>query len=192
MALRGLELAVIVLIGFALSGCTGASEPNAVPSTASTTPPSRFGAPIVPSPADVSGLATSPCTSTLSASELRSMNFLAPGRQRSNLGAVACAWTSTTDDRLTVTVDIGRDLLVDSYRARPTPIFESVAVGNFPAVRQRTSFDVNTCTVTVGVSDRQALEVDWTGHKPPSATEDPCAKAEEAIALVVRKLPPQR
>jgi hypothetical protein len=119
------------------------------------------------------------------------MNITEVGRARSSFGAVACSWTSDSDDRLTVSVDPQRDLLVDSYRTR-TPIFVPVDVVGFPAVRQRTSDKVNTCTVTAGVGPEQALEADWTGHRPPSPAEDPCASAEEAIALVVRKLPPQR
>lgn len=191
MVIRWLECTAGVVAVLLVAGCAGvtpAPEDRAGPSTTAS---SRFGAPEVTTPVDVSGLVVAPCDTLLTASELAAMDIRTDGRPRSYLGATACSWTSDLDDRLSISVDAQRDLLVDSYRTR-TPIFEPTTVAGFPAVRQRTSRNANTCTVTAGVGPQQALEADWTGHRPPSADEDPCARAEEAIALVIRKLPPQR
>ena len=154
--------------------------------------PQRFGAPVVAAPRDVSGVVGAPCTSLLTPGELGSLGISDAGRPRTYLGAEGCSWTTDSDDRLSLSVDAERDLLVDTYRTRLMPIFVPTDVKGFPAVRQRTSTAYNTCTVTTGLGPQQALEADWTGHLAPSPSVDPCERAEEAIALVIRKLPPQR
>jgi hypothetical protein len=90
-----------------------------------------------------------------------------------------------------MSVDADRDLLADTYRTRLSKIFIPVTVEGYPAVRQRMADDDNTCTVTTGLGPRQALETEWSGLTVRQ-TSDPCARAEEAIALVIRKLPPQK
>lgn len=189
-ALRGVLVLVFVLI---LSAC-GAPRPapETQPTTMEAPLPERYGAPVVAAPRDVSGLLGSPCTSLLTTDELDGLGISDAGRPRTYLGATICSWTTDSDDRLSLSVDAERDLLADTYRAARTPIFEPVVVAGYPAVRQRTSLDYNTCTVTTGLGPQQALETDWTGHLAPSPDVDPCERAEEAIALVIRKLPPQR
>ncbi len=108
------------------------------------------------------------------------------------MGVDECAWVSGSDDRLRIGVVTTRDLLADTYRSAHTPIFEPTVIEGYPAVRQQTSQRYNTCDVTAGLGDHQALETDWTGAAPASPAVDPCARAEEAIALVIRKLPPQK
>ena len=106
--------------------------------------------------------------------------------------SVNVLWTSDSDDRLRIGVVTTRDFLADTYRSARTPIFEPTVIGGYPAVRQRTSLRYNTCNVTTGLGHRQALETDWTGSGPVSPSVDPCGPAEEAIALVIKKLPPQK
>ena len=144
------------------------------------------------SPLSVQAAADAPCEQLLSNQDLRSLRITSEGTARSYYGVAECSWVSDVDDRLSIGVVADRDLLADTYRAARTPIFEPVIVAGYPAVRQRTSRDYNTCTVTTGVGPQQALEADWTGHLAPSPSLDPCERAEEAIALVIRKLPPQR
>lgn len=84
-----------------------------------------------------------------------------------------------------------RDLLTDTYRTKLMRIFVPTTVEGMPAVRQRMALDDNTCTVTTGLGPKQALETEWSGPMA-GQTSDPCARAEEAIALVIRKLPPQK
>ncbi|MCD2189945.1 DUF3558 domain-containing protein [Actinomycetospora sp. SF1] len=157
-------------------------------STAPTSP--RFGAPTVSVPRDVSEVAAAPCSTLLTSSELETLDFGRPGRQRIVLDSRECSWTNEQDEQLAITVIADRDLLADTYRTRLLPIFQPTTIEGMPAVRQRIRVDDNTCTVTTGLGPRQALETEWSGLTNRQ-TEDPCAKAEEAIALVVRKLPPQ-
>lgn len=134
----------------------------------------------------------SPCRTLFSRDELIALDIVDAGRERTYSNVRECVWTTGSDDRLRVGVDITRDLLVDSYRPPRPAIFVPVEIEGVPAVRQRLSATINTCNVTVSLAAAQSLEVDWTGAQSSSADEDPCAKAEEAVALVVRKLPPQR
>lgn len=189
-ASRGLVLLALVLI-LAACGDVGPAL-DSRPATTEAPPPERYGAPVVAAPRDVSGLVGSPCTSLLATEELDGFGISNEGRPRTYLGATICSWTTDSDDRLSLSVDAERDLLVDTYRTRLTPIFVPTNIEGFPAVRQRTSLDYNTCTVTTGLGPQEALEADWTGHLAPSPSVDPCERAEEAIALVIRKLPPQR
>ena len=152
----------------------------------------RYGAPVVTAPRDVSEVFASPCSQLLSAADLHVLRISGQGRPRSYLGSNQCAWTTEDDDLLSVAVDNDRDLLVDTYRARLSPIFVPTSIEGLPAVRQLTSLRYNVCTVVVGLGPRQALEADWNGLAPPSEAPDPCSRAERALSLVIRKLPPQK
>lgn len=143
-------------------------------------------------PRQVEGVYVSPCTSLLTSSELRGLGVSDEGRSRSYATVSECIWTNRNDDRLRIGVDKSRNLLVDTYRAPRPVIFVPIEIEGAPAVRQRVSTDTNTCNITAGLGPAESLEVDWTGSRPPQSGEDPCARAEEAVALVVRKLPPQR
>jgi hypothetical protein len=113
------------------------------------------------------------------------------GRQRTSVDVQECSWTNDADEQLAMSMDADRDLLADTYRTRLSPLFVPVTVLGYPAVRQRMADDDNTCTVTTGLGPRQALETEWSGLSVRQ-TSDPCVRAEEAIALVIRKLPPKR
>jgi hypothetical protein len=136
-------------------------------------------------------VAGTPCTSLLAPAELSKLGFAVSGRQRTSIDVQECSWTNDADEQLAMSVDADRDLLADTYRTRLSTIFVPVTVAGYPAVRQRMADDDNTCTVTTGLGPRQALETEWSGLSVRQ-TSDPCAHAEEAIALVIRKLPPQK
>jgi hypothetical protein len=109
------------------------------------------------------------------------------------LGARGCTWTVREIDKLSISVYAGRDLLVDTYRTHLDPVFVPSSVEGFPAVRQKTGRgQLNICTVTTGVADRAALDVVWVAAGDPRPGNDACEFAEQATALVIRKLPPQR
>lgn len=170
--------------------CAPTREPSpANPPPASVSP--RYGAPDVATPKDARAVADSPCASLLSASELRQIGFPREGRQRTSIDVQECSWTNERYEMLAMAVNPARDLLADTYRTRLMPIFVPTSVEGLPAVRQRGSMDDNTCTVTTGLGPRQALETEWSGRASQQMA-DPCERAEEAIALVIRKLPPQR
>ncbi|WP_285591121.1 DUF3558 family protein [Actinomycetospora sp. NBRC 106378] len=170
-----------------MTGCSAQAPAPTPPTTAS---PIRYGAPVVMEPRDGRAFAGQPCD-LLSGPELLTLGLRAPGRQRTSIDVQECSWRTASDGRLAMAVNAGRDLLVDTYRARVLPIFEPTTVEGMPAVRQRMRLDDNTCTVTTGLGPSEALETEWSGLMTRQTT-DPCAKAEEAIALVVRKLPPLR
>ncbi|MFC5064411.1 DUF3558 domain-containing protein [Actinomycetospora atypica] len=173
-----------------VAGCSTGHEPGAAPST-SAPEQDRFGAPEVVAPRDARGAAGTPCTSLLSASELQELGFTRPGRQRTSIDVQECSWTNGSDEILAMAVNADRDLLVDTYRTRLARLFVPTTVEGLPAVRQRMATNDNRCTVTTGLGPRQALETEWSG-RASQQTSDPCERAEEAIALVIRKLPPQR
>ena len=175
-----------VVFSTACSGAPAPVTPSATTAVAPAEPPA------VERPLDAADVAAAPCDRLLTADELRTLNFSSAGRPRSYLGVSECSWTSDSDDRLRIGVVTTRDLLADTYRSARTPIFEPTLVGGYPSVRQRTSPRYNTCNVTTGLGGRQALETDWTGSAPASSSVDPCRPAEEAIALVIMKLPPQK
>ena len=143
-------------------------------------------------PLDAVGVAGDPCERLLTTVELRTVGISTPGRSRTYFGVSECSWVSAADDRLRIGVVTTRDLLADTYRSARTPIFVPTQIEGYPAVRQRTSPRYNTCDVTVGLGGTQALETDWTGAGSVSPAVDPCQRAEDAIALVIRKLPPQK
>jgi hypothetical protein len=96
------------------------------------------------------------------------------------------------NDKLSLSVYANRDLLADTYRAHLDPIFVPTTVEGFPAVRQKTGKgDLNICTVTTGLGSRAALDVLWVASGDPGPGNDACEFAEQATALVIRKLPPQ-
>ncbi|MDT7745984.1 MAG: hypothetical protein QOE59_5062 [Actinomycetota bacterium] len=183
-----------VVVGVALlvfGGCGAAPKP--APVTAAPTPTvERYGAPVITDPRDVSTVFGSPCTQLLTQEDLRTLRIVEEGRPRSYLGSNQCSWTTRDDDLLSLAVDNDRDLLVDTYRARLTPIFIPTTVEGLPAVREKTSDAYNACTVTVGLGPRQAIEADWNGLAPAARAPDPCAQAERALSLAIRKLPPQK
>jgi hypothetical protein len=186
------SLVVLAVTAAVVTACASPQgSPPASPSTTDTTTP-RYGAPPVENPRDVSQIFGDPCGSMLTTSELRQFGIVDAGRSRSYLGDSECFWGSPKGDVLSLGVDNRRDLLVDTYRAPHLAVFVASSIGGYPAVRQKSDEQYNSCTVTVGLGSREALQADWTGLGPMSPTSDPCQRAEEAIALVIRKLPPQK
>lgn len=193
--MTGLRLnAPSVFAGLALlvlGACSAAPAP--APGTTAPTPTvERYGAPVITAPRDVSAVFASPCTQLLTPEDLRALRIVEGGRPRSYLGSNQCSWSTRDEDLLSLAVDNDRDLLVDTYRARLTPIFVPTTVEGLPAVREKTSDEYNACTVTVGLGPRQAIEADWNGIAPAAEAPDPCSQAERALSLAIRKLPPQK
>lgn len=185
------RLAVLALVVVMSAACSSPSAPpTPTPSVATTSP--RYGAPVVSHPLDVAQAFADPCRSLLSAAELRAFDIVESGRSRSYLGDSECFWTSRGQDTLSLAVDDNRDLLADTYQTHLLPIFVPTEIEGYPSVRQQSNPRYNTCTVTTGLGPLQALQADWTGIAPVSPAADPCQRAEDAIALVIRKLPPQK
>jgi hypothetical protein len=114
-----------------------------------------------------------------------------PGRQRTTVDVQECDWRSGSQE-LALYVDPQRDLLVDTYRTWRGTLTPTVVEG-MPGARQKSGRgEFNTCTVTTGLGPHQALEATWFGQGDPRPGNDACEFAEQATALVIRKLPPQR
>ena len=138
-------------------------------------------------------LATQPCAQMLTKDDLRGLGFKASGRQRSFLGVTECSWDADDGQNLRMYADPARDLLVDTYRTQRGGVFVPLVIEGMPAVRQKTGKgDLNTCTITTGLGSAQALETTWNGDADSRPGNDACEFAEQATALVIRKLPPQR
>jgi hypothetical protein len=189
---RGPDALIVGLLGLLLASCS-ATPPTALPSPGAPLPSNRFGAPPVTNARNVDVIATAPCTHMLSDSELRTLGFTSPGRQRSFLGITECSWDAVDGQNLRMYADRSRDLLVDTYRTQRGGVFLPLAVEGMPAVRQKTGRgDLNVCTITTGLGPTQALETTWNGEGDPRPGNDACEFAEQATALVIRKLAPQR
>jgi hypothetical protein len=141
---------------------------------------------------DVAGVASAPCAELFSAQELASLRAVDSSPDEF-LGAKGCTWTVRGNDKVSISVYADRDLLADTYRAHLDPIFVPTTVEGFPAVRQKTGTgESNICTVTTGLGPRAALDALWVASGDPRPGNDACEFAEQATALVIRKLPPQR
>lgn len=180
-------LASFMILGAACSD----PAPSAAPSPAPVTP-SRYGAPPVPRQLGVASVVASPCQQLFTEAELASLGATG-GSEDEFLGARGCTWSVHGIDKLSISVYADRDLLADTYRARLDPVFLPSEVEGFPAVRQKTGRgELNICTVTTGVAASGALDAVWVGKGDPRPGNDACEFAEQATALVIRKLPPQR
>jgi hypothetical protein len=176
-----------MILGAACSSPGPSTPPSLVPTT-----PQRFGAPAAPRQLDVMPVAASPCRELFTGTELESLKATG-GSEDEFLGAKGCTWTVRGIEKLSISVYADRDLLADTYRTRLDPLFVPTQVVGFPAVRQKTGRgELNICTVTTSVADRGALDVVWIGKGDPRPGNDACEFAEQATALVIRKLPPQR
>jgi hypothetical protein len=185
-------LNVLPLVVALVTACGGPQpeSPSPIPPTSTA---NRFGAPVVDHPLDVSTVVNSPCTSLLSAAELSGLGFQRPGKQRTSIDVQECRWTASDQQSLSFAVDADRDLLADTYRTHLEPVFIPTRVAGFPAVRQKSRPGApNICTLTTGLGPRQAIETIWIGLGDPGPGNDACEFAEQATALVIRKLPPQR
>jgi hypothetical protein len=186
------RVVLALLMALSVTAACGESRPEPPRPSPSTTTSNRFGAPVVDHPVDVSAVSASPC-SLLTASELLRLGFSQPGKQRTSVDVQECRWTAQDQQSLSFAVDSDRDLLADTYRTHLEPVFVPTRVAGFPAVRQKSRPGApNICTLTTGLGPRQAVETIWVGRGEPTEGNDACEFAEQATALVIRKLPPQR
>lgn len=175
-----------------LAGCA-AARPSTQPALPSPSSTDRYGAPDVTAARDVGAVAAAPCDRLLTRTELKGLGFPAPGKARQLFGVTECSWDAPDGQNLRMYADPSRDLLVDTYRTQRRGFFQPTTIDGIPAVRQKTSAgDLNICTITTGLGPTQALETTWNGVGDPGPGNDACESAEQATALVIRKLPPQR
>lgn len=179
-------LSIVALLVVALGACDAGS--GSPPPAATTSP--RFGAPVVENPRDGSAFALVPC-GLLSSAELARFGLDSQGRQRTTIDVQECDWRSGLNE-LSLYVDPQRDLLADTYRTWGGALVPSTIEG-MPVARQEAGpGEGNICTITTGLGPSQGLEATWVGEGDAAPGNDACEFAEQATALVIRKLPPQR
>jgi hypothetical protein len=188
---RGCNGLALVLLSVAVLGaCSAPPKPAPAPSPP---PINRYGAPAVTEPRSVDGIAAAPCTYLLANAELRLLGFTKPGRERPFLGVTECSWDAANGQNLRIYADASHDLLADTYRTQRGGYFQPTVIEGMPAVRQKSGIgEFNYCTITTGLGPMEALETTWNGVSDPRPGNDACDFAEQATALVIRKLPPQR
>jgi hypothetical protein len=185
---------VVGLITVALVGLAACATPSPDdrPANAPPTTSDRFGAPTVDHPLDVRAAVGKPCD-LLTVSDLRQLGLPGTGRQRMVVDIPSCRWSAENLQDLSLALDGDRDLLADTYRTSRRGVFIPVQVLGLPAVIQKSGRgEFNSCTVTTGLGPRQALTANWTAPGDSAPGNDACEFAEQATALVIRKLPPQR
>jgi hypothetical protein len=147
----------------------------------------------VEKPLQVEAIAGDPCHALLTREELDNLGFGFSGKQRDLVGVRECAWTAADGHSMSLAMDARRDPLVDAYRTPWRGVSQPIALAGLPALQQKTGVgDLNSCVVTTSLGPRQGLTTDWFGEGVPRPGNDACDFAEQATALVIRKLPPQR
>lgn len=196
MPLSPRTCALALALGLAIA-TSCASPPQSVARQAvQPTLPTRTArlAPSVSSPRDIRLLVPSPCQKALTPQELGQRRYELSGRPSVVAAqAPSCTWNGTAPNKsLDVTVWTTRDYLEDAYRQPIYRYFRPVEIEGLPAAEQQTESGPSLCDVTVGVGERQALDVmiDIEDVEAGRPAVDPCGEARAVVALVVAKLPP--
>ena len=171
-------------------GCGGLAAPSSTPVAPQTSATiSRYGAPVVIGPRDLESRGGSPCNALLTKDQLRRLGLQPESAREVPLAdSVECSWQGL-DFSLSLGAETRRDLLVDTYRTHLFGVFEPTTISGLPAVRQKTSPQVNICTVTTGVAEHQALEVTWFGRATAGRADDSCGLATRVTEVVIGGLP---
>lgn len=180
-----LVVVACLLLLVVLSSC---GEPRRPPGS----PDPRFGAPVPGEVRYVRAAAIDPCGSLLAPSDWQKLGFSPNGSPRTVAsGDQSCRWVGPQDERLvSVIVSPNRDVLVDSYRLRRFAIFEPIALGESPAVREQTSADSSSCTVTVGTAVGQGLIATYDERSPAAVVNNPpCESLQRIVARILENLP---
>ncbi len=182
---RGIVLLAwgLVIVMALLAGCSGAE--GGPPATER-----RQLSPLVDNPRDIRAYGNEPCD-VLTTAQLKTFGFDLPPRGTETLpsGNKVCVWIdSGRNGELAATTYSDWDILERTYanRAAFQP-FQPFQLAGLPAVVHQPGA-VATCDVTVGLAERQGLEIEFTDLRQPY--EDPCGAARAAAEVAVGNLPP--
>ncbi len=146
--------------------------------------------PRVQDPRDIRAYGDRPCE-VFNTQQLTGFGFDLPPDRTFALpsGHQVCVWIdSRRNGELAVTTYPDWDVLERTYANRGAlPIFEPFQIAGLPAVVHQPGA-VATCDVTVGLAERQGLDVDFSDLRQPY--EDPCGAARAAAEVAVGNLPP--
>lgn len=194
MNMRSAGVGVAFLIGFFICSCGSVDPGPPSPPSGQVSPnESRAGAPKVPNPRSFVGRDQDPCQSLLTPEQVIALGVRPESSVRTNLpsGTPNCRWGGVREGRIVnVAAYASRDLLVDSYRNRPLPIFVPTTIAGLPAVVQQGSPTSISCTVTTGVAEGQALDVGVDLFEGTDSARRSCDDAITVSATVIGNLPP--
>ncbi|MDQ4104376.1 MAG: DUF3558 domain-containing protein [Actinomycetota bacterium] len=170
-----------------LAGCSGGGGSPA----SSAAPKERQQlSPPVEHPRDIRAYGDRPCE-LFTTEQLKGFGFDLPPHRTNNLpsGHKTCAWIdSSRNGELVVSTYPDWDVLERTYAHQAAlPVFEPLQIGGTPAVAYQVGA-MGTCELTVGLADRQGLDVRFTDLREPY--EDPCGAARAAAEVAVGNLPP--
>lgn len=147
--------------------------------------------PPVEKPLDVRAYGDRPCE-VFTSEQLTGFGFDLPSNSTHTLpsGNKTCVWIdSGYNGRLAVTTYPDWDILERTYvNDAVLPVFEPLQIAGLPAVAHQSAVGMPGCSVTVGLAERQGLDVDFTDLREP--LEDPCGAARAAAEVAVGNLPP--
>lgn len=180
------------IAGTLIVGCSrvdgGSATPSPSAGTASAGHPQL--SPPVENARDVRAYSDRPCE-VFATEQLRGFGFDLPPDRTLILpsGHRVCVWTdSGHHGELAVTTYPDWEILERTYMNRAAEsIFEPLQIAGLPAVVHQPG-PVPTCYVTVGLAERQGLDVEFTDLREPY--EDPCGAARAAAEVAVGNLPP--
>lgn len=178
----------VAALGIVVTGCSsGAGTPTpANPTTTTTNSANLNGAPRVANPLNTEKMQSNPCGS-VSTAALRQLD-IGTSAKPGNVGGPTCDWGSDSDPNVggaTISYLTSASGLSTVYGQKSTyALFQVLPpIDGYPAVIAAQSDERSTgnCDVTVGVSDKLAMDVAVTVNSGPQKT-DPCTPAETLAA----------
>ena len=174
------------------AGCSHAENGVARPSSdlgvRSEHPPQL--SPRVGNPRDIRVYGNRPCD-VFNLEQLTEFGFDLPPNRTQTLpsGHRVCVWVDSGYlGELAVTTYPDWDILERTYANRASEaVFEPLVIAGLPAVVHQPG-PVPTCYVTVGLAQRQGLDVEFSDLREPY--EDPCGAARMGAEVAVGNLPP--
>ena len=185
-------LACVLATAPLASGCsraeTGVARPSSNLDIRSEHAPQL--SPRVDNPRDIRAYGDRPCE-VFSVEQLTEFGFDLPPNRTQILpsGNQVCVWIDSDYlGELAVTTYPDWDILERIYANRASEaIFEPLMIAGLPAVVHQPG-PVPTCYVTVGLAQRQGLDVEFSDLRQPY--EDPCGAARMGAKVAVGNLPP--
>lgn len=184
---------VLVTAAALAVGCSQAEGGPAAPSTGAdvTSKQPQHLSPPVQNPRDIRAYGDRPCD-VFTTEQLTGFGFDLPPDRTTTLpsGDKTCKWIdSGHNGELSVTTYPDWDVLERTYAAGAgLPVFEPLQIAGLPAVAHQSAVGMTRCYVTVGLAERQGLDVIFTDLSEPP--EDPCGAARAAADVAVGNLPP--
>nr|WP_098515179.1 DUF3558 domain-containing protein [Amycolatopsis sulphurea] len=184
-------------------GCSGQKAPSSPGGTTSTAPSSspgeslpHSGAPRVSNPLPASVIGGDPCQS-MTADQLKdALGQIQRTKPGTNSGVgPGCTWSNLdTDANLDVSFDSGNNSGLSGWYENTKPqavVWKELTVQGFPAVAHVTPSGGDPkdfCQISVGINDRQTVDVTIGLSDSKKGNTDPCQVTVRAADVVVANL----